>query len=363
MDEHEAEIRKVRQQLTVVAAEARANEGIYRRARARDMQLLQAGTLAELFGAMVPGLRADYGLDAVTLVIRDLQHEIRQLIRADDPHAAEAEGVQYVETLEGYAPQYNTLWQPWLGPYIGADHSLIFPGRHELRSCALLPLRRHGELIGCLNLASGDPVRFTRHHGFDFLAHTADVAAVCLENAVNRARLVRSGITDVLTGLYNRRYLQHRLADELARARRDGRPLGCVLVDVDHFKRVNDQWGHPAGDAVLEGVAHLIREECRDSDIPVRYGGEEFALLLPGADEAEAAGVAERVRSAVEQNPATLPNGAELSLTVSAGVASVAPGPAVADLKSVGDRLIAEADVQLYRAKSDGRNRVRRSAA
>ena len=85
---------------------------------------------------------------------------------------------QVREALEGLAPQYNTLWQPWLGPFVGADHSLIFPGRSDLASCALLPLRRGGELIGCLNFGSRDRVRFTRHHGVDFLRQLGDIAAV-----------------------------------------------------------------------------------------------------------------------------------------------------------------------------------------
>jgi diguanylate cyclase (GGDEF)-like protein len=363
MEDQRTEIRRLREQLSVALDEARVNEAIFHRAHAREMQLLQAGTLAELFAAMVAGLQDACRVDAVTLVVRDLQHEIRQLVRADDPLAADFPGVIFVETLEGFAPQYNTLWQPSLGPFVGSDHALVFPARDDLRSCALLPLRRNGELIGCLNLGSVDPTRFTRHHAVDFLRHLGDVAAVCLENAVNRSRLVRSGITDVLTGLYNRRYLQHRLADELARARRDRRPLACVLVDVDYFKRVNDRWGHPAGDRVLECVAQLIREECRDSDVAVRFGGEEFALLLPGADQEEAAGVAERLRQAVAEAPVPLPNGSELHLTISAGVAAILPGRSAGDLKSLGDGLIAEADVQLYRAKSEGRNRVRVAAA
>jgi two-component system, cell cycle response regulator len=363
VDEQQAEIRRLRDLLAVVRGEARENEAIFRRSHERYLRLLQAGSLGELFDAIVNGLRRDCELDAVTLVVRDLRHEIRQLLHAEDPHAEPPEGLMFRESLEGLAPQYNTLWQPWLGRLVGADHSLIFPHRSDLGSCALLPLRRGEELIGVLNFGSRDPVRFTRHHGVDFLRHLADIAAVCLENAVNRSRLVRSGITDVLTGLYNRRYLQHRLVDELTRARRDRRPLACMMLDVDHFKPVNDQWGHPAGDKVLAQIAHTIREECRASDIPIRYGGEEFAMLLPGADASEAMAVAERIRAAVAAGEFALPEGQVLRLTVSAGVSCARPGERDADLKSLGERLIAEADVQLYRAKSEGRDRVCGAAA
>jgi two-component system, cell cycle response regulator len=358
MDEAAAEIKRLKAQLAVAKEEARVNEGIYRRSHERHLRLLQAGSLTGLFEAMVEGLRATYELDAITLVVRDVQHEIRQLLAAEDPHAEPPAGVMFPESLEGLAPQYNHLWQPWLGPYIGSDHALVFPGRTELRSCALLPLRRGDELIGCINFGSRDPARFTRHHGTDFLSHLADIAAVCLENAVNRSRLVRSGITDVLTGLYNRRYLQHRLGDELARARRVGRPLACIIFDVDHFKPINDRWGHPAGDRVLAQVAHLIREECRASDIAIRYGGEEFTMLLPATGLDEAMHVAERIRQAVATGEFVLPGGHGIRLTISAGVSAACPQQPDQDLKSLGDRLIAEADVQLYRAKSEGRDRV-----
>ena len=359
MDEQQAENQRLRAQLVGLKDQARRNEEIFRRSHERNMSLLQAASLGELLEAMVGGLARAYELDAATLLVRDLRHEIRQLLQAEDPHGELPPGLAFVESLEGLAPQYNTLWKPWLGPYSASDHSRVFPGQSGLGSCALLPLRRNDELIGCLNFASRDPQRFLRSHAVDFLQHLSDIAAVCLENAVNRSRLVRSGITDVLTGLYNRRYLQHRLVDELARSRRERRPLACLMLDVDHFKPINDRWGHQAGDKVLAQIAHVIREECRDSDIPIRYGGEEFAVLLPGADNTEAAKVAERIRAAVEAGEFVLPRGrVVLRLTISAGVSCALPSRAEEELKPLGDKLIAEADVQLYRAKSEGRNRV-----
>lgn len=360
MEELEQEVRRLRTALAEARGEAAANERIFRSAHDREMQLLQAGTLPELLDALVAGTARALQLEGVTLVVRDIHHEIRQLLNEELRDARPPEGVVFAESLEALAPQYGFLWQPWLGPFVGSDHGLIFPGQTNLASCALLPLRRQEELIGCLNLGSHRPERFTRHHAVDFLSHFADVAAVCLENAVNRARLVRSGTRDVLTGLYNRRYLQDRLADELARARRDGRPLACVLLDVDHFKAVNDRWGHAAGDEVLRIVGGTVEDCCRDSDVAVRFGGEEFAVLLPGATCADAAAVAERIRRAVESSPVEFARGQRVALTVSAGAAGVLPADiAGSDLKSLGEKLIAEADVQLYRAKSDGRNRVR----
>src|SRR5690606_12847583 len=113
-------------------------------------------------------------------------------------------------------------------------------------------------------------------------------------NVVNRARLLRSGFTDVLTGWHNRRYLQVRLAEELARARRDESTLVCLMLDLDHFKQINDTWGHGAGDEVLREVAQRVESQVRDSDVAARYGGEEFVILLPHTDVAAGRLLAER---------------------------------------------------------------------
>jgi diguanylate cyclase (GGDEF)-like protein len=244
---------------------------------------------------------------------------------------------------------------------MGSDHALLFPQRADLRSLAILPVRRQDQLLGSLNLGSADDRRFTRHHGTDFLDHLANITSVCLENAINRARLVRSGITDVLTGWNNRRYLQNRLLEELARAQRNDTSLACLLIDVDHFKSVNDNFGHLAGDFVLKEIADRVEAQVRASDVAARYGGEEFALLLPDTRARDALILAERIREAIDRGPVVLDSGQRIPVTVSIGISSVRPARSAADLKSLGEKLIAEADVQLYRAKSDGRNAVRRA--
>ena len=205
-----------------------------------------------------------------------------------------------------------------------------------------------------LNLISG----LDRVHATDFLAHLGVIASFCVENAVNRARLLRSGFTDVLTGWHNRRYLSVRLSEELARARRDGSRLVCLMLDIDHFKRVNDNWRHAAGDAVLREIAQRIESQVRASDVAARYGGEEFVVLLPGTDVGSAMLLAERVRTAVSAKPVDLPNGDTVTITASIGISEVHPAPQANDLKTVGDSLIARADVALYAAKSAGRDRV-----
>jgi GGDEF domain-containing protein len=189
----------------------------------------------------------------------------------------------FVDSLVGLAPQLAALHRPWLGPFVGADHHLLFPGTANLKSAALVPLTRKDRATGALCFGSREPARFTRHHGTDFLAHLGAVAAVCIENAVNRARLLRAGITDFLTGWHNRRYLQQRLKEELARAQRRGGVIACLMIDIDRFKSINDGYGHLAGDNALKEIAHRVESQIRSMDTAARFvtlGPDECLRLL-----------------------------------------------------------------------------------
>jgi diguanylate cyclase (GGDEF)-like protein len=161
-----------------------------------------------------------------------------------------------------------------------------------------------------------------------------------------------------LTGWHNRRYLQLRMVEEVARAARDGTTLVALMLDIDHFKRVNDSWGHAAGDTVLTEIAHRIESQVRASDIAARYGGEEFVILLPATDAASGRRLAERVRSAIAASPVVVDDRTTVEITASIGIATVAPERNYKDFKTLGDSLIARADVALYQAKSAGRDRV-----
>ncbi|HTP64254.1 MAG TPA: diguanylate cyclase [Geobacteraceae bacterium] len=158
--------------------------------------------------------------------------------------------------------------------------------------------------------------------------------------------------TDPLTGLHNRRYLTKVLHNELLRAERTGDCLTLIMLDIDHFKKINDTCGHQNGDMVLATIARTAQKRLRCYDIAARFGGEEFVLVLPGTNMEGAEEVAERLREEV-QNLSWAPPLDKLSVTVSLGVA-VFPSPAVDDMES----LIRQADEALYRAKQKGRNRV-----
>ncbi len=353
-----SETRQLRAQMRAMKEEARTNETLLRKSQQRELDILTASNLMELFQRLTGGLMDSYGVEKVTLVMCDPDHEIRHLLIAEGGGNRMPKNIRFFDSLAGLAPQYASLHRPWLGRYRAADHQLIF-GRDSYATIAMIGLRRQGRLIGSLNLASNDPQRYSRALGSDFLAHLGVIASFALENTVNRARLLRSGFTDVLTGWHNRRYLQVRLAEELSRGRRQEAPLSCLFIDIDHFKAVNDNFGHHAGDLVLAECAHRIDAQVRSSDVAARYGGEEFVILLPSTSQLDAERLAGRILAAVSASPIPVPDAKPIDVTVSIGVASMVPAQAEGDDKSIGERLLKMADLAMYSAKSAGRNCVR----
>lgn len=191
-------------------------------------------------------------------------------------------------------------------------------------------------------------------------AHVANLDGVVasrtaqLEAALEEIRALT--ITDSLTGCFNRRHLDGKLAEEVLRGHRSGHPLCLMVCDLDHFKRVNDSLGHPAGDEVLRSVAAILRREVRERiDWVARFGGEEFAVVLPNTALAEATRIAERMRGAIEESTCAYA-GRDIRVTASFGVAQCR-------IDDDGESLLARADAMLYRAKAAGRNRVIVSSA
>jgi diguanylate cyclase (GGDEF)-like protein len=160
--------------------------------------------------------------------------------------------------------------------------------------------------------------------------------------------LSKKAMIDGLTGLWNRGYLDQRLAEEIAFAKRHNNPMACVMLDVDHFKSINDKYGHGFGDLVLKDIANILQQLCRDEDICCRYGGEEFAILLRSTAGLQAKLFAERLRKGIEG--VTFKSGSlSAAVTCSFGVADSATGS---------DEILAHADETLYESKKAGRNRV-----
>ena len=359
MRDLEAENRNLHRRLKVLMHWAEGNEKRMRRFQAQELQLLGIASLYELLLMVIHETRVKFNLTVITLALLDGDHEIRHLLQHLGVQLDELPQVLFFDDAGQLAAYLDNSGEPQLGRYSTDLSAALFPPVCPLpASVALLPLVREGRVIGSLNLGSDDPERYRGTLHADFLAHFGAVVAVCLENALNHERLKLVGLTDTLTSVYNRRYFDQRFGEELRRVQRECHPLSCLFLDVDHFKRVNDNYGHAVGDYVLQGVAGIIKAHLRNVDILARYGGEEFVGLLPGTASAEAAIIAERIRHALEETEFSHPDHEPFRVTLSIGVAALNADSLSGDIDQWGKRLIDSADSALYRAKGDGRNRV-----
>jgi len=219
----------------------------------------------------------------------------------------------------------------------------------EEEALITVPLVARGELKGVLNLYRTGPGQRFHDHELPLAERFAELAALALDNAQIRTRLQSESVIDRLTGLYNHRYFQERLAEELRRSTVSGVPMSLVLMDIDQFQRVNEIQGHLGGDHVLSALASLCRAEARQGDLVCRVGGEEFAILMPATTAVEAAEMADLIRRRIADG---IPQGAGAPVTVSIGVAE---GPVHG---SDPRELMANANYALLQAKASGRNKV-----
>lgn len=214
-----------------------------------------------------------------------------------------------------------------------------------------LPMMAQGETLGVLTVGSVRTNDFTlaEHRTLQTITEQLSLA---LANLMLQETLRHQSLRDALTGLFNRRYLDDALAREIGRARRNTLPLSVIMIDLDHFKRFNDTNGHEGGDALLAEFGQTLARVVRSEDIACRFGGEEFAVILPGADLAAAIQRAEELRAAVTRMTVKMRGATLAPVTASLGVA------ALHDHGKTGPDLLKAADEALYEAKKDGRNRV-----
>ncbi|MEH6436472.1 GGDEF domain-containing protein [Massilia sp. DD77] len=356
-----AENESLRARMAYLLEQAERNHEIMCRHQAFDLQIVGAGSFPELVGTIFRTLPVISELDIVTLSLVDEDADIYTVMHKlgvdfeQFPHLMFCE--QAVEL--GFDLASGRRVRPLLGAYAPAQHCAMFPHPPAgLQSVALVPLMRNTRLIGSLNLGSVDPNRFTPNLGTDFVEHMGSIIAICLENVISNEMLKYIGLTDSLTGVYNRRYMDRRLLEEIARARRQGYRLSCMYIDIDHFKRVNDTVGHQGGDEVLREVSARIKAELRMSDALGRFGGEEFVVLLIDADLEAATMVAQRIRASVAAQPVDLSTGERVGVTVSIGVAGLSDFDREHAIEGVAQELVATADSALYQAKAGGRNKV-----
>lgn len=354
----QAENQRLRTQLDTMMREARLNQAKMRRFDWLERKVIDAASLAALIETLLFDYKRQFELDAVSLALLDPTHETATLLSSHASAGAVADGLVFLDREQKLQALYAAGAKPILSP-LTASHGFLFEeNTRGLASVALLPLMYHGQLIGSLNQGSRDPERFVAGSSTDFLERLASLVAVCLESALATERLKLVGLTDILTGVHNRRYFESRCLEEVTAARRNETPLVCMFLDVDKFKNLNDSLGHQAGDEVLRYVAKLIKVQLRGSDVVARYGGEEFVVLLPATSHKSGLETAERIRRVIAAQTVPIKGRDVVRATISIGVSMLQPSPGPAEPAALVADMIARADKALYEAKEAGRNRV-----
>lgn len=336
------------------------NERILRRFQSFELHLLDCDTLDNMLCYLLLQSPAHFDIQGVELCLYDPHGIIEELIPEDAsylPYVRFLRDLHSLELLYGEAPQVQLLNRS-----LAEEHGVL--KQYFIQSAAILPLERHGVLVGSLHFGAEKASRYSQGYSTEFITHLAAIVAVCLENTINQDRLTRLSMIDMLTKVNNRRAFHLSLLKEISRACRTKDPLSLLVIDLDFFKKINDQYGHLTGDKVLKEVAQFIDKMQRRTDHLCRYGGEEFVLVLPNCHQLMACEIAERIRQAVSELIIKTETGETISVTLSMGVATWN----VADYdqskigkdaeQEISKQLIAIADAGVYQAKEAGRNQV-----
>jgi len=348
---------KLRAQFDLLLKNAHENQHKLKRFEKIEFKLMAAESIKALLKILRDEYACLFKLDACTLLLDDTDLSLRDLI----PESIYKNQNNNFLTLLNFPVELEKLkylpTQITAGRYQLAKHQWLMDAP-DIESIAVIPLIRQGKKIGVFCCGSYDRNRFKVHKASDFLQRLSFIMAVCIENALNLERLKLSSMTDDLTQVRNRRFFDQRLPEELSRRDRSLNAISCLFLDIDHFKSVNDTYGHGIGDDVLRQVAQRVQTVLRSQDVLARYGGEEFAVLLPDTGNDEAMMVAQRIITAVNKNRIAIDRNVILTITISAGVSTLMTEETINDIKELGMKLLSSADKALYDAKEQGRNRA-----
>lgn len=333
---------------------AKHNEQKQKNFQEYELSLFNSNGLHELLAIILEQHRTRFKLSDVTLLLLDPEYEFRRLLDNQAQSPAWRQHLLFTEEQNTISQYFSVLRKPRLSSYSPHSHQALFPNSHSLQSVAILPLIRQDKFIGSLNLGSRSPNRFQADMGTLFLQHLAAVISACIENGRLQENIKQVGLLDPLTGINNRRFFDQRVEEEITLAHRNHSPLSCLFIDLDHFKSINDNHGHQAGDTVLKEVAKVLAEIMRTSDVLARFGGEEFVILLANTNKTVALEIAERIRKRIEQTPFKISVNKQLDVTMSIGLAIMDQASSIKTTQ----QLLSAADKAVYSAKVAGRNRV-----
>ncbi|MFZ6639577.1 DUF484 family protein [Undibacterium sp. TC4M20W] len=356
--QHENQVLRAR--LDSLLELAHRNQSIMARHQSFDLKIIGANSFRELITNIFSALAITSELDVVSLVLFDKLGDLQQMLCDLKIDLNEFPHLVFLRHEVELSQPETALRKPQLGLYQSLAYSTYFSSFNKKpASIAIIPMRRQGRLIGCLNLGSFKADRFQPNMATDFIERLGSIIAICLENVINNERLTYIGLTDPLTNVSNRRYVEQRMLEEIARARRQRYSIACMYLDIDFFKQINDRYGHQGGDDVLKEVAKRIKNELRLSDTLGRFGGEEFVVVLVNTNLHDAIQVAERIRKSIAGQDFILSEAGTCQATISIGLTTIDENTNYDNATSIARDLVLRADRALYQAKNGGRNQVR----
>ena len=366
MTHHSQDSQQLRRMFDELVDKAQQNQETLERFQQFELSMLSCGSIADLLSALIFGIADEFDLCDTRLILFDRSQELRPLMSASERKQF---GHRLVFDFEADALEdiYSAELKPRLKSLSPNEKRRWFSGKSPVQSAAFVPLVASGELIGSLHLGSQDATRFGADMAVDFMTHTGMIAAMCVQNSVAKEQVRLLSMIDPLTQVKNRRCFDLDIKTEVSRALRNSHPLSCLFIDADLFKRINDVYGHQAGDETLLKLAQFTQTQLRDTDHIARFGGEEFAILLPDCDANLALRIAERVRLFVAGKRVRFDD-VMIKITLSIGASTFFPNDPVDSRAILADgnlnrewvvrELIGQADAAVYDAKAAGRNRV-----
>ncbi len=306
-----------------------------------EASVYECSSVREVVECVIAELEERFGVRALVFLIDPQSSEGREF-RPDVEHS----GFRWVEGNQ-LTQRMVSEENPSLSDVPLKEELLFFfpSAVMEVHSMALVPLNSSGKLLGSLNIGSHDPGRFHPELDTSLLSHLGRKVCLGIEKAWNQEMLELKAATDPLTGLFNRKHLLEVLEQEMNRRSRHGIPFSCLMIDLDGFKAVNDTHGHQVGDRLLEEFARILKEDTRSTDVCVRYGGDEFVVILSHAALPDALAAACKIAERAAKSPMEW-HGGSIPLRASYGVVTCDP-----TCHETGADLLAEADRRLYLAK------------
>ncbi|NVJ49549.1 MAG: sensor domain-containing diguanylate cyclase [Gammaproteobacteria bacterium] len=351
----EHENRRLKSLLESLVDKAELNQKTFSKFQNLEFDLLHTAHLPLLLKKLTEDFKQRLDIEFLSLVLYDPYGIFSEILTSIYPNS-NPQNVRFVKDHNFFETLYQNNYQPQIRQKNKALVHTLFAKDASVRSIMTLPLTRNNLVIGSYHLGSVNQQRFTPEMSTDFYAHFAQVVAICLENTANTEHLKHLSLIDPLTKTKNRRCLYQSLEKEIARADRNMVPLSCLFIDIDHFKQVNDQYGHAMGDQVLEHVAQVIQPNLRATDLLARFGGEEFTTILPNCDEQFALNISERIRQMIASQSFTTSDQKTFNITCSIGITTWSPARNATQKENLADAIINQADKALYTAKNNGRN-------